>query len=390
MAEEKKGLAGIFNDPNFITGMSVLAANSDPRRHWSEGYQDASQRLSAMERSALARAEIEMRKQKFEQERKAIEQKQAAASALRERLVGAESPAEVGRALMELGQGGQVSTGAQLYGQTMRGAEADTTDLLTEYNVYRQQAEDFGEQPMSFLGYQQKLAEIERSGKVSPSLKTAMDPKTGLRFYIDQFGRPVTGESGMPVAAPGGPQEKLIEQQTSKEFSWPETSRVYESRERGFDQSLSAINEVRRVLDKAGPIPVTGAGSFLSRVPETRAKDLRSKIETVIARIGFEELQNMRENAPGGGSSGLGQVTEREIALLQSVLANLDQSQSEEEFRINLARVEEQIASSKAAIQKEYEEDLRRFGPSAMPAQQSAGGSVDDLVNKYLNQNRGR
>lgn len=78
MAEEKKGLAGIFQDPNFITGMSVLAANFNPNRHWSEGYKDASERLSAMERSALNRAEMELRKQRFEQEQQQMEAQRAA------------------------------------------------------------------------------------------------------------------------------------------------------------------------------------------------------------------------------------------------------------------------------------------------------------------------
>ena len=148
MAEETKGLAGIFNDPNFITGMSVLAANSNPRRHWSEGYADASKQLSAMERSAVARAELEMRKQKFDQERKAIEQQQAAAAALRERLAGAENPADVGRALMELGQGGQVSTGAQVYGQATQGAQQPKEIRLFErYNQLPEgpQKEAFGQ-----------------------------------------------------------------------------------------------------------------------------------------------------------------------------------------------------------------------------------------------------
>jgi len=78
MAEQNKGLAGIFNDPNFITGVSILAANSDPTRHWSEGYRDASERLSAMERSALNRAEMELRKQRFEQEQQQMEAQRAA------------------------------------------------------------------------------------------------------------------------------------------------------------------------------------------------------------------------------------------------------------------------------------------------------------------------
>jgi hypothetical protein len=46
----------------------------------------------------------------------------------------------------------------------------------------------------------------------------------------------------------------------------------------------------------------------------------------------------MRDSSPTGGA--LGQVTERELALLQSVAGTLDQAQSAEQLMQNLARLE--------------------------------------------------
>jgi hypothetical protein len=57
----------------------------------------------------------------------------------------------------------------------------------------------------------------------------------------------------------------------------------------------------------------------------------------VKANAGFDRLQEMRNNSPTGGA--LGQVSEREIAFLQSTIGNLEQSQSADQLRQNLNRV---------------------------------------------------
>lgn len=60
------------------------------------------------------------------------------------------------------------------------------------------------------------------------------------------------------------------------------------------------------------------------------AYDLGQKLKTIDANLAFNELQKMRDNSPTGGA--LGQVTERELDLLRSTVANLDPNQSQEEF----------------------------------------------------------
>ena len=60
---------------------------------------------------------------------------------------------------------------------------------------------------------------------------------------------------------------------------------------------------------------------------------------TLKNNLGLHELQEMRKNA-SNGSSGLGQVTEREHAILQNALAALNPNMSFEEFSRNLSIVE--------------------------------------------------
>ena len=104
------------------------------------------------------------------------------------------------------------------------------------------------------------------------------------------------------------------------------------------DVVLQDIDRALGIVDNA-TIPVTGFGSYLSVVPETPARDLAGLLDTVRANVGFDRLQQMRNASPTGGA--LGQVSEFENRLLQSTLGNLEQSQSEEQFRRNLERMRE-------------------------------------------------
>jgi hypothetical protein len=64
-------------------------------------------------------------------------------------------------------------------------------------------------------------------------------------------------------------------------------------------------------------------------------------LDTIGANMGFEQLQAMRAASPTGGA--LGNVTERELELLQAVQGSLQQSQSREQFQSNLLRRKERL-----------------------------------------------
>jgi hypothetical protein len=82
----------------------------------------------------------------------------------------------------------------------------------------------------------------------------------------------------------------------------------------------------------------TGYGSYLSILPATPAKELATVLGTIKARLGFDQLQQMRNASPTGGA--LGQVSNRELAALESALASLDQSLSPKALRENLKQIE--------------------------------------------------
>lgn len=110
-------------------------------------------------------------------------------------------------------------------------------------------------------------------------------------------------------------------------------------------QQASGMN-TGNVMGNSGWVPFLGQG----------ATDLSKVLDTIKANIGFEELQTMRDNSPTGGA--LGQVTERELAFLQSTIANIEQSQSEEQLRHHLQILRNFLLQSqeqrRAAFQRQY------------------------------------
>jgi hypothetical protein len=97
------------------------------------------------------------------------------------------------------------------------------------------------------------------------------------------------------------------------------------------------IDRALKVMDKS-MLPATGmVGQMLSRIGGTAARDLRGLMDTIKANAGFKELQAMRDSSPTGGA--LGQVTIRELEMLQAVIGNLEQDQSREQLEDNLRRV---------------------------------------------------
>lgn len=128
-----------------------------------------------------------------------------------------------------------------------------------------------------------------------------------------------------------------------------------------------AINAIDTALSQAN-WGTTGALGAIGSMPGMWAHDLAKTLDTVKANIGFEELNTMRENSPTGGA--LGQITERELAFLQSTIASIEQSQSEEQLKRNLQILRDFIAASQERRRAAYEQ---QFGGSGAP------GGVDPL-----------
>lgn len=122
---------------------------------------------------------------------------------------------------------------------------------------------------------------------------------------------------------------------------------------------------IDRAIGKSSAWTTGLIGSQLAKVPGTAAHDLSNTLLEIQANLGFDTLQQMRDNSPTGGA--LGNVTERELALLQSTWASVQQSQSREQLVFNLNRIK-QIKQRFAVLKRQaYEADVKRFGAAAVP-----------------------
>lgn len=148
-----------------------------------------------------------------------------------------------------------------------------------------------------------------------------------------------------------------------------------------YQQALAASQNVATSIDKAlgmiGPMSTGFLGARSRGIEGSPAYNLAAEIETVKANLGFDRLQQMRDNSPTGGA--LGAIAVQELVALQSTIANLDPNQSDDQLRANLGRVKEHYDRWRATVQQALadEQSRQRQGgrqPATQSGQQPAGG----------------
>lgn len=135
-------------------------------------------------------------------------------------------------------------------------------------------------------------------------------------------------------------------------------------------QQATAAKTVVKKVDQALKLvekPRTSgvAGQLSSNFGGTNAFNLEKELNTIKANLSFDALQKMRDNSPTGGA--LGQVTEQELALLSSTVANLEVGQSDEQLKRNLQEVKTQ-----------YNDMLKKMGYNT-DAPKSGGWSIEKV-----------
>ena len=96
------------------------------------------------------------------------------------------------------------------------------------------------------------------------------------------------------------------------------------------DKAQQAFNMVNGRT--AGPL-----GVAMQSVPGTDAADMAGLIETIKSNLATSELQKIRDASKTGGA--LGNVSNKDVTLLESAVASLSQKQSPEMLRKNLGEV---------------------------------------------------
>ncbi len=203
-------------------------------------------------------------------------------------------------------------------------AMLEDSKLTNEQKIHIQaKREGFGG---GVLEMKERLA---KAGKTDITIKNEGTIPAGYQMERDAQGNPLR-----MIPIPGGPadvetREKAAKLELSKKQAQTTGNTV-----------ISALDDVDRLM-KTATLPTTGAmGSRVSEIGGTAAHDIASALNTIKANVSFDALSRMRASSPTGGA--LGAVSDTEQKMLAGSAAALEQSQSPEQFKLNLGRLRDQ------------------------------------------------
>lgn len=206
---------------------------------------------------------------------------------------------------------------------------------------------------------------------------TGLTPARGVMEVGDTLRDKSTGQVvtniGQNIAA--GEQAKEEGKAFAKfKESFPKLQAGYQMYVNKSDRLLATID---RAIGRIGS-STAGFGALLSALPASEARALQGDLDTIRANVGFEELQAMRDASPTGGA--LGQVSEMENRLLQSVRAAIDQYQRGENLAQNLGIIRQSVKQLRQLKDEAYRSDMARAQGGGYRAQGSAEPSSDSAA----------
>lgn len=373
-------LDSIFNTPEGRMGLGLLALGQMPK---SQGMAGLMGLMASQDDAARVKADTEWKQEKANRERQEWEMKDAAAKALAAQqaaipgLFGAGAEGGVSgfdvRRAIELGMDPEAiqkwaevtNVGRQKVARTVDGTDEQGRPVTYQVDDFGQRVgEGIGQwkapltinqgdrttllnpatmQTMGSLGINMSPSDRDASARgwagnnlarqrLEFDMGGGADVGPGQAGMVRQFGKPPAGyrwkQDGTLEAIPGGPTDiKAGELGAKAEQRKAAAAGAAEN-------VLSAVSDARNLVG----INTAGVGSSLAAIPGTDARDLQSKLETIKANLGFDRLQQMREQSPTGGA--LGAVAVQELTALQSTVASLDQGQSRAELKKSLEKID--------------------------------------------------
>ena len=139
---------------------------------------------------------------------------------------------------------------------------------------------------------------------------------------------------------------------------------------------LQAIDKALNIL-RSSPDASAGIGGKINRlIPTSSAVRLNAALETIRSNIGFKELSDMRQSNKTG--AGLGNVTVRELELLQATMVSLDPDIGAPDLFQNLQQLKNVFTGVLAKVKASNYEAKRAAG--VVPQLESQYSSLQRLV----------
>jgi hypothetical protein len=235
--------------------------------------------------------------------------------------------------------GNQIAAGPEATSQSVDGVPMN----VKEYEYYRNLPDDTARRDYLNVKRAMQIQQIEQAPHVVSGVggETSTAPLSG-GTREDATQREISAAADMKSAETAAteaaqtaaiPERTRVEGQAEDFAQAPARIQIARDLTYAVDDQLSEVFD--RVLQNAG-VWTVGFGS-IAKPPGSPAADMSADLQTLGANAAFDRLQQMRDSSPTGGA--LGQVSERELALLQSAVAAIEQSQSPEQFRSNVERL---------------------------------------------------
>lgn len=158
-------------------------------------------------------------------------------------------------------------------------------------------------------------------------------------------------------------QQKVVGSETGKsQMALPKAEMALKQHE---EQDKVVTDSIDKALTQASGWTTGFVGDWSKGIAGTPSHDLKNTLDAVRANLGFDKLQDMRNNSPTGGA--LGQVSEQENLLLQSVWGSIQQSQKKEQLVDNLNKIKGIREQYRTLKRQAYEADVKRFGAANVP-----------------------
>jgi len=227
----------------------------------------------------------------------------------------------------------------------------------------------------TFFDYKRQLAEAGRA----PSL-----PREPSKTVA------VVGPEGKPIFVSA--EEAIRERMTPAKEMEGLTPKEKQAREAKYPQATSAvktfesttdtlIKDLRTLRDHPGLSSITGIAA--GRIPgiTQSGREAEAIYDKVVARGGFQELQNMRNASPTGGA--LGNVSNQEGSQLRQAFAAIDRRQDAPSVKKAIDDAIQQLEGSKTRVREAY--DLTYEYKQARPASGAAPGAAAGLEAERAN-----
>jgi hypothetical protein len=236
-----------------------------------------------------------------------------------------------------------VRVGIDYLGAMLQRYQGDEEAALIAYNAGPANAD-------KWLQAGRNYAVLPKPEETQPYVQKVLGTDVSQQMGGGQQMAPAGMQPQQPMAPQGPfgqqPQNAPVQQPDGTVITPLPTSPVQQQKQNEHDRLRyiqgdlvnDELNRSLNMLNEKGGAVAGFVGNMTSGIPGLPSHDFSQMLDTIKANIGFDKLQSMREASPTGGA--LGQVSEFENRLLQAVFGSLAQSQSPEQLRYNMMRLQ--------------------------------------------------